>query len=260
MRAKTTPSAKRRPTAASPERSARWLAQREHLLQAAQRAIHRAGPQISMDEIAAEAGITKPILYRHFGDRRGMARALRDSAFGIVLGVGKDDSPSARQAARDRVVALYPVVEDPAELRRVVVGFAAGFLMFVGLNLNLYRFLRTEGVMDRMWEESEASPGREPVAESLARSLRAIFRERGIDEVTAQVWGHALRGMVVGIVDWWTESHACDRFELERHFDLLTRSIVAGLGDALAKNPRTDASRPRARRRPPPRRARKKRG
>ena len=29
-----------------------------------------------MDEIAAEAGITKPILYTHFGDKAGLVRAL----------------------------------------------------------------------------------------------------------------------------------------------------------------------------------------
>ena len=254
MKAKTRPTAKLRRSASSEERSARWLAQREHLLQAAQRAIHRVGPQISMDELAAEAGITKPILYRHFGDRKGMARALRDSAFGIMLGVGKADPARTRQAARERVVALYPVVDDANELRRVVVGFATGFLMFVGLNLNLYRFLRSEGVMDQMWEESEDA-GREPVAESIEQSLRAIFRDRSIDDVTAQVWANALRAMVVGVVDWWAKSHACDRFELERHFELLTSAIVAGLGDAAPKRAttakRSAASQPARRRQPP---------
>src|SRR6266508_3048551 len=41
---------------------------REELLDAAERAIRRIGPQASMEELAAEAGITKPILYSHFGD------------------------------------------------------------------------------------------------------------------------------------------------------------------------------------------------
>lgn len=42
---------------------------RRELLEAADRVVLRDGPQASMNAIAAEAGITKPILYRHFGDK-----------------------------------------------------------------------------------------------------------------------------------------------------------------------------------------------
>ena len=48
---------------------------RAELLDAAERAIRRVGPKASMDEIAAEAGITKPILYSHFGDKAGLVTA-----------------------------------------------------------------------------------------------------------------------------------------------------------------------------------------
>jgi AcrR family transcriptional regulator len=247
--ARTTRRTEKRHPPTRADRSARWTAQREHLLQAAQRAIHREGVHISMDEIAAEAGITKPILYRHFGDRRGLARALRDSAFGLVIGAAEDPA-GARRAARDRIAAFYPVVDDPDEFRRVVVGFATGFQMFVELNRNLYRFLRAEGVMDRMWEEIDESTT-EPVAASLAGSLEAIYRRRGIDAVTAEVWAHALRGMVGGVVDWWTEAHACDRFELERQFDLLARAMIGGLGDSLpARGSKASSLSPAGRGRP----------
>ena len=46
------------------------------LLEAADRVVLRDGPGASMNAIAAEAGITKPILYRHFGDKGGLYRAL----------------------------------------------------------------------------------------------------------------------------------------------------------------------------------------
>src|SRR5437764_13932309 len=49
---------------------------REQLLVAADRAVRRDGSAASMNLIAAEAGITKPILYRHFGDKGGLYRAL----------------------------------------------------------------------------------------------------------------------------------------------------------------------------------------
>jgi AcrR family transcriptional regulator len=49
---------------------------RAGLLEAADRVVQREGSAASMNLIAAEAGITKPILYRHFGDKSGLYRAL----------------------------------------------------------------------------------------------------------------------------------------------------------------------------------------
>src|SRR5437870_1050650 len=46
------------------------------LVDAAVAAIRRHGPGVSMDQIAAEAGVAKPILYRHFGDRGGLVLAV----------------------------------------------------------------------------------------------------------------------------------------------------------------------------------------
>src|SRR5512147_2238562 len=126
----------------APATEARRGEQRLRLLQAAQRAIHRDGAQVSMEDIAAEAGITKPIVYRHFGDRRGLAVALRDTAFGAMLATPSGDAGRDRELARERIASFYPVVSDPEHLRRVIVGWATSFQMFVAMNRNLYRFLR----------------------------------------------------------------------------------------------------------------------
>ncbi|MGZ6792170.1 MAG: TetR family transcriptional regulator, partial [Mycobacteriales bacterium] len=53
-------------------------ARRESLLAAADRVVQRDGASASMAAIAAEAGITKPILYRHFGDKGGLYAALAE--------------------------------------------------------------------------------------------------------------------------------------------------------------------------------------
>src|SRR6476646_7866617 len=51
-------------------------ARSDQLLEAADRVVRRDGSAATMNLIAAEAGITKPILYRHFGDKGGLYRAL----------------------------------------------------------------------------------------------------------------------------------------------------------------------------------------
>lgn len=226
----------------------RWNEQRARLLQSAQRAIHRSGPQISMDDIAAEAGITKPIVYRHFGDRRGLALALRDTAFGAMLGTPTGDVGRDRAVARERIASMYPTVSDPEHLRRVIVGYATSFQMFVAMNRNLYRFLRAEGVLDSVWEDPDAGI-EDPLAVSLAASLRAVFARR-VDETTAMIWAQAIRSMVGGLVDWTSRSAGHDRFELEKQFDVLTRALLDGLDrttKVTARAPRQPATRKRTR-------------
>jgi AcrR family transcriptional regulator len=243
--------------------AARWADQRERLLQAARRAIHRGGPHVSMEQIAAEAGITKPIVYRHFGDRRGLVQALSFAAFGISFSSSLEDVESARRALRDRVMTFYPVVDDADRFRRVVVAWATQYYVFVETNRNLFRFLRTEGAFDSIYGSTETQ-ATEPITESFTGSLRAIHAAEGIDEVTARVWALALRGMVREIVDWAADAHACDRFELERQFDLLALAVLNGLAGELKRRARPAASKrsrsPRATRRTRGARARRRRG
>ena len=58
---------------------------RTELLDAAERVVLRDGPSASMNAIATEAGITKPILYRHFGDKAGLYVALADRHIETLL-------------------------------------------------------------------------------------------------------------------------------------------------------------------------------
>src|SRR5437763_7604163 len=61
-------------------RRERWRAhreaRREEFVEATIRAVARHGPEVGMDEIAAEAGVTKPVLYRHFTDKADLYLAV----------------------------------------------------------------------------------------------------------------------------------------------------------------------------------------
>ncbi|HEY0806144.1 MAG TPA: helix-turn-helix domain-containing protein, partial [Pseudonocardiaceae bacterium] len=61
-------------------RRERWRAhregRREEFVEATIRAVTRQGPDVGMDEIAAEAGVTKPVLYRHFTDKADLYYAV----------------------------------------------------------------------------------------------------------------------------------------------------------------------------------------
>jgi AcrR family transcriptional regulator len=66
---------------AEPVRRLRRAERREQILDAATRAFARAGfTATSLDDVAAEAGITRVILYRHFESKADMYRAVLDRA------------------------------------------------------------------------------------------------------------------------------------------------------------------------------------
>src|SRR6266511_236767 len=70
------------------------MARRLELLEAAIEVIRREGPTASMDEIAAQAGITKPIVYRYFGDRAGVYQALADVLRQRLEAADRDTAPA----------------------------------------------------------------------------------------------------------------------------------------------------------------------
>ncbi|MFP5579229.1 MAG: TetR/AcrR family transcriptional regulator [Acidimicrobiia bacterium] len=50
--------------------------QRDRLVEAAMDTVRERGPDCSMDDLARGAGVSKPVLYSHFGDKRGVADAI----------------------------------------------------------------------------------------------------------------------------------------------------------------------------------------
>jgi AcrR family transcriptional regulator len=89
---------------------------REQILAAATEAFARAGfAATSLDDIAAEAGVTRVILYRHFESKTDLYRAVLDSA-GARLAAAVGEQPGAfTEAALDSL--LKAAGEDPAGFR-----------------------------------------------------------------------------------------------------------------------------------------------
>jgi AcrR family transcriptional regulator len=99
--------------------------QRRQLLEGAMDAIRAHGPEVSVDEIAATAGVSKPVLYGHFGDRLGLADAIAVAVADDVITLTVDravegaadglavDFPAAIAAI---VASLVDVVEQEPEI------------------------------------------------------------------------------------------------------------------------------------------------
>ncbi|MER8000346.1 TetR family transcriptional regulator [Streptomyces sp. NPDC095613] len=182
---------------------------RRQLLEAADRVVLRDGPHASMNAIAAEAGITKPILYRHFGDKGGLYRAL------------------AKRHTDALLAALRAALDAPAERRRRVEATLDTYLAAIEARPQVYRFLM-HPAEDSQLPEQGFDVGRHsaPLLRRLGEELATVIRERvdlGPDsEQLARVWGHGIVGMMHGAGDWWLGERPCTREQLVRSLaDLL---------------------------------------
>ncbi|MDJ1642854.1 MULTISPECIES: TetR family transcriptional regulator [Streptomyces] len=202
---------------------------RRELLEAADRVVLRDGPQASMNAIAAEAGITKPILYRHFGDKGGLYRAL------------------AKRHTDALLSALRAALDAPAERRARVEATLDTYLAAIEARPQVYRFLMHPA--DGAADTADASPSAEqgfdvgrhsaPLLRRLGEELGQVIVERvdlGPDsEQMARIWGHGIVGMMHAAGDWWLADRPCSRERLVSSLADLLWGRLAEAGDRDVK-------------------------
>ncbi|MFE3587551.1 TetR family transcriptional regulator [Streptomyces niveus] len=177
---------------------------RRQLLEAADRVVLRDGPKASMNAIAAEAGITKPILYRHFGDKGGLYRALAKRHTDALLG------------------ALKAALDAPADRRARVEATLDTYLAAIEARPQVYRFLMhpADNAAEAQLPEQGFDVGRHsaPLLRRLGEELAVVIEERvdlGPDSAQlARVWGHGIVGMMHAAGDWWLGERPCSRAQL----------------------------------------------
>jgi AcrR family transcriptional regulator len=141
------------------------------ILEACDRLFSERGVEnVSMDDIAAEAGVGKGTLFRRFGDRAGLARALigeRDRLFQEELIRGEPPlGPGA--PARDRMIAFVAgfarLLDRHGELIRVAEANAPA-------DDAVYRFYRTH--LRLLVQEADPEADSEFIADALMAMLTA---------------------------------------------------------------------------------------
>ncbi|WP_406859475.1 TetR family transcriptional regulator [Streptomyces sp. HUAS MG47] len=174
---------------------------RRELLEAADRVVLRDGPKASMNAIAAEAGITKPILYRHFGDKGGLYRAL------------------AKRHTDGLLSALRTALDAPADRRRRVEATLDTYLASIEAMPQVYRFLMHPNEETQQTEQGfDVGRHSAPLLRRMGEELGQVIAER-IDlgpggDAMARIWGHGIVGMMHAAGDWWLGERPCNRAEL----------------------------------------------
>ncbi|MEW1735895.1 TetR/AcrR family transcriptional regulator [Nocardia beijingensis] len=113
-----------RPKRGRPQKTAQAREQqRERVLAVAVEVIRRVGSEASMDDIAAAAGVSKPVIYDLYGSKTELAMALGVHVFQDALGAVLTTTgslPERIEAALDGFAAI--IERDTAVYRFIVIG------------------------------------------------------------------------------------------------------------------------------------------
>lgn len=203
-------------------RDLRWEGHREQrradLVDATIRAVRHHGAGVGMDEIAAAAGTSKTVIYRHFGDKAGLYRAVADRiderVFRHVSGAlaqpnsGSDTDPS-----------------------RVVASTVDAYLSLVEADPQVYRFVVSRPLVGRALPDDPVEATTDRVVELLVRA----FPTDQIAPEVARTWALALVGAVHAVADDWLLTP--DRPARAVVVETLTRLAWHGLAPVLGPQP-----------------------
>ncbi|ANY09832.1 TetR/AcrR family transcriptional regulator [Pseudonocardia sp. HH130630-07] len=201
-------------------RARRREERRGQMVEAAVEAIREHGPGVSVAQIAAAAGITKPVLYRHFADRADLQRAVGEHAAEMLM---------------ERISPVLAIDAEPIEHVAAVID---AFLGMIEQEPHLYRF-----VVSNPAEPAAGAEVADDVRGRIGAVLTILFGERlraeGRDSGGAEVWAHGLIGMVQSAGDWWLERRTMSREALTNYLSALAWGGIGGVSGL--DRPTTDA-------------------
>lgn len=178
-------------------------------MQAALRVLARSGPDLPIDAVAAEAGVTKPVLYRYFADKAELVEALAETGSQVLL---------------DRLLPAMQSAAPPLERIRQAVG---AYFAVLDEYPNLYWLIAR-------WPASE--PGGDTVQrdkELIASALTAILgdnlRAFGLDSGGAEPWAYGITGLVQSTGEWWLTRRSMSRVHVTDYVTQLIWSAISGV-------------------------------
>ncbi|MFC7343159.1 TetR/AcrR family transcriptional regulator [Saccharopolyspora griseoalba] len=197
-------------------RKERWRehrrARRAELVQAAVRAIGEKGAEVGMDDIAAEAGVSKPVLYRHFSDKSDLHQAVGEWGTTLLM---------------ERLEPLF--LQRDATPNQRIHRLLDAYLGLIEEHPDLYRFIVQRTFADRPAESDPVTAEKTMIANSLSRLLGRYLRALGLDSGGVEVWSHGLVGMVQSAGDWWLDRQSMSRADLIGYLAQVIWAAIEGV-------------------------------
>ncbi|GFG64036.1 AsnC family transcriptional regulator [Mycobacterium kubicae] len=215
-------------------RSERWREHRKkvrgEIVEAAFRAIDRLGPELSVREIAEEAGTAKPKIYRHFADKSDLFVAigerLRDMLWAAIFPSINLATDSAREVIRRSVEEYVVLVDQHPNVLRVFI-------------------------QSRSAKQSEATvrtlnEGRE-ITLTFAELFNNELREMDLNRAALELAAHSAFGAAASATEWWLgpepdSPRRMSREQFVAHLSTIMLGVIVGTAETLGIT--MDADRP----------------
>ncbi|WP_433801416.1 TetR family transcriptional regulator [Actinomycetospora sp. CA-084318] len=190
-------------------RRTRWTKHREErraeFVEAAMRVLAEVGPEFGIEQVAIEAGVTKPVLYRHFSDKADLVEAMGERGTHILL---------------DRLIPALNSEEAPLPRIRKSIDAVLGTLEDYP---NLYWVLARHG-----HGQEVVQADKEIIATALSALLGDYLRAFGLDSGAAEPWAYGVVGLVQNTAEWWLERRSMSRDSVTEYLTMLVWAAIDG--------------------------------
>jgi AcrR family transcriptional regulator len=167
----------------------------------------------SVEEIASKAGVSKPVVYEHFGGKEGLYAVVVDREMQRLLdGVtGALTGGHPRELLEQAAMALLDYIETDNDGFRILIRDSG-----VGSSTGTFASLIND------------------IASQVESQLALEFKSRGFDTKLAPLYSQALVGMVALTGQWWLDTRKPKKAEVAAH---LVNLAWNGLSHLEAKPP-----------------------
>ncbi|MFI6045829.1 TetR/AcrR family transcriptional regulator [Nocardia sp. NPDC051321] len=171
-------------------RTERWrehrLKVREEFVDAAFRALDKFGPEVSMGDIAKEAGAAKPKLYRHFEDKTDLYNAIVDRV---------------RDMLWEQLISGVDLTNDSAH--ELVRRGAAEYALMVSAHPNVFRFMLHSHFAQQSDDSERALQSARQSAKRAADLFAELAADKVVDVDSVELVIYSIFGAVGSATDWW---------------------------------------------------------
>ncbi|WP_089801124.1 TetR/AcrR family transcriptional regulator [Cellulomonas sp. KH9] len=167
----------------------------------------------SVEEIAARAGVSKPVVYEHFGGKEGVYAVVVDREIQALTG------------------ALTGALEGGGHPRALLERTTLALLSYIEASEAGFRILVRDSPVAQATGTFSSLIG--DVATQVEHLLANEFRKRGLDARTAPIYAQMLVGMVALTGQWWLDARSPRKAEVAAH---LVNLAWNGL-EALERHP-----------------------
>jgi AcrR family transcriptional regulator len=151
----------------------------------------------SIEEIAARADVSKPVVYEHFGGKEGLYAVVVDREMQLLL---------------DRFAAA---LSTPGHPRELLERAALVLLDYIEEDTDGFRVLTRDSPVTSATGSFSSLIGE--VARKVEYILASQFADRDYDPQLAELYSQALVGMVALVGQWWLETRSPGKREVAAH-------------------------------------------